>query len=285
MEFVKPEEKQIKIDGLGINYKQIGDGNIPIILLHGWGVSSDKYIETARQFMISASGGPAAGGQFSIIMPDLPGFGKSDNPPKAWGVGDYAEWLKNYAMAINLSSFVLTGHSFGGRVAIKFAAKYPEKLKTLILTGAAGIKHPPTLKTKLFFILAKIGKVIFSLPILNYLQNSAQKLLYKAAQEKDYYQTEGVMKETFKKIIDEDLAPCLEKISAHGGSASGGKTPTLLVWGAKDKSTPLEDGKLINKKINGSILKIIGSADHRLPYQYPQEFAKIVFEFIKNTNA
>ncbi|MBU4141716.1 alpha/beta hydrolase, partial [Patescibacteria group bacterium] len=52
MDFVKSliniQEKQIKIDGLNINYKIIGDGNIPIILLHGWGVDSDKYLATAK---------------------------------------------------------------------------------------------------------------------------------------------------------------------------------------------------------------------------------------------
>ena len=41
-------EKQILIDNLSINYKIIGDGNIPIILLHGWGISSDKYLELAK---------------------------------------------------------------------------------------------------------------------------------------------------------------------------------------------------------------------------------------------
>ena len=44
MQSVNPQEKQIKIGGLNINYKEIGNGNIPIVLLHGWGVSSDKYL-------------------------------------------------------------------------------------------------------------------------------------------------------------------------------------------------------------------------------------------------
>lgn len=272
MEFVKPEEKRIKIDGLSINYKQIGDGNIPIILLHGWGVDSDKYTETIKQLFLQTTNYDL---QPVIFVPDLPGFGKSDNPPKAWGVNDYAEWLKNYAMAINLSSFVLIGHSFGGRVAIKFGVQYPEKLKALVLTGAAGIKHPPTLKQKTFYALAKQGKAVFSLPLLNYLQIPAKKLLYKAAQEKDYYQAQGVMKETLKKVIAEDLTPCLEKT----------KTPTLLIWGAKDKSTPLSDGRIMHFKIQNSKLKILSDANHSLPYQKPEEFAKIVFEFIKNTDA
>ncbi|MBU4368853.1 alpha/beta hydrolase [Patescibacteria group bacterium] len=300
MNYVKFEEKQILIDGLKINYKQIGDGNIPIILLHGWGVSSDKYTETAKELLRFT----IYDLRFTIFIPDLPGFGKSDNPPEAWEVNDYVEFIKEFQVQLgsrasksNLEAelpskkIILIGHSFGGRIAIKFAAKYPEKLKALILTGAAGIKHPPTIKQKLFFALAKGGKVIFSLPLINYFKKPAQKLLYKIIREKDYYEAHGVMKETFKKIIAEDLAPFLEKISAFGaapaggqGSAAGGKTPTLLVWGGKDKSTPLSDGKFMHFKIQNSKFKIIFNANHSLPYQYPEKFANIVMEFIKKTD-
>lgn len=279
-------EKQIKIDGLNINYKIIGNGNMPIILLHGWGVDSDKYIETLKQLSVQSS-------EFSVYAPDLPGFGKSDNPPEAWGVSEYTELIKKFMNELGLKDLILIGHSFGGRIAIKFAAKYPQGLKALVLTGAAGIKHSLTLKQKIFYILAKIGKAVFSLPIINMLQKPAQKLLYKAAQEKDYYQAQGIMRETFKKVINEDLTPYLEKISASSGSpprlgeagALSGKIPTLLIWGAKDNSTPLSDGRLIDLKIKSaggrSELKIIDEANHSLPYQIPEKFAKIIAEFIK----
>lgn len=261
------EDKRIKINGLSINYKIIGSGNIPIILLHGWGISSDKYIETIKQLA-------ALNSSFAIFAPDLPGFGRSENPPAVWGVDDYSEWLKNYSAAINVNDFILIGHSFGGRVAIKFAAKYPEKLKALILTGAAGIKHSLTMMQRLFYLAAKAGKMIFDLPLLDRLEGMAKKLLYKAVRERDYYEALGIMKEVFKKVTAEDLTPYLKVI----------KIPTLIIWGKNDRSTPLKDGELMHAKIQNSKLEILDDADHRAPYQKPEKFAKIIEDFVNSAS-
>lgn len=266
MTFVNIQEKQILVDNVNINYKIIGDGNIPIILLHGWGVDSDKYISTAKYLSQMANR------KWQIVIPDLPGFGKSDNPQSDWGVDEYTEFVEKFLQCINSkgSPWIIIGHSFGGRIAIKFAAKYSEKINTLILTGAAGIKHKPNLKQKIFYLFAKIGKIIFSLPLMKRLEKSAQKLLYRAACENDYYSAKGVMKDSFKKVIHEDLIDCLEEI----------KTPTLLVWGRNDHSTPLEDAYIMKEKIVNSQLEIIDGANHSLPYQFPEKFAKIIIKFI-----
>lgn len=297
------QEKQIFIDNLKINYKQIGNGDIPIILLHGWGLDSNKYLATAK-YLFEVESEKLKVKSYRICLLDLPGFGKSDNPPAVWGVDEYAELVRKFIMlslreaerrsnpefiapsaglprpalaglAMTEKKVILIGHSFGGQITIKFAAKYPEKLKALILTGAAGIRHQPAMKQKIFYYLAKTGKIIFSLPIINRLENSAQKLLYRAAREKDYYEAQGVMREIFKKVIKEDLTSYLEKI----------KTPTLLVWGRNDRSTPLKDGELMHFKIQSAggrtKLEIISEANHSLPYQFPEKFAKIAGEFIK----
>jgi pimeloyl-ACP methyl ester carboxylesterase len=305
------QEKQININGLNINYKQIGNGDVLIILLHGWGVSSDKYSALAEylsQFSIFNF-------QFSIFIPDLPGFGKSEEPKEDWIMDDYVEFadrfiekasrksgfelVKNLLKKFNPKNLtsqllieqtpqpplsggrdnkkiILIGHSFGGRIAIKYAVKYPEKIDKLILTGAAGIKHKLNVKQKVFYILAKAGKKVFSilqeakLPIGS-LASNGQEFLYKLAREKDYYQASPRMKEIMKNVLAEDLTPVLEKI----------KTSTLLAWGANDNSTPLSDGKVMNEKIKNSELIVIDGANHSLPYQRSEEFAKVVSVFIK----
>ncbi len=309
------QQKQININGLNINYKQIGNGGIPIVLLHGWGVDSGKYLETANQLFLQTTNYKL---QTKILIPDLPGFGKSEEPKEDWKLDNYVEFvdkfiekasrksgfelvknlLKSFKQegSINLThpeplsrgespqwsqrnkKIILIGHSFGGRVAIKYAAKYPKKIDKLILTGAAGIKHKLNTKQKIFYILAKAGKKMLR---FGRLASYSQKILYKLAREKDYYKASPRMKEIMKNILAEDLTPYLGKISARGGSATGEKTPTLLVWGREDKTTPLSDGKIMNEKIENSELVIFDNANHSLPYQKPEEFAKVVMEFIK----
>ncbi|MBW6440920.1 alpha/beta hydrolase [Patescibacteria group bacterium] len=290
------QEKQINIDSLNINYKEFGDGEILIFLLHGWGVDSDKYMKSAKMLLERNS-------DLKIIIPDLPGFGKSDEPGENWDLDDYVEFtdkfikgatqargfelVKNILKNIDLNrglapvttgakplrKFILIGHSFGGRIAIKYAMKYPEKIEKLILTGAAGIKHQPSKKQRIFFILAKIGKTIFSLPVINKFQKYAEKFLYKIVQEKDYQKASLRMKGIMKNVLAEDLTPILGKI----------KKPILLVWGKLDNSTPLSDGMIMHKKIENSKLIVIEDANHSLPYQKSEEFVKIIEEFIKKT--
>ena len=168
---------------------------------------------------------------------------------------------------------ILIGHSFGGMIAIKYAVKYPEKIDKLILTGAAGIKHKLTVKQKILFVLVKAGKTLFSLPVINNFKKPVFKLFSKIARsrKKDYYSASPRMKEIMKNILAEDLTSCLDKI----------KSPTLLVWGREDKTTPLADGEIMKEKIKDSKLIIIDNANHSLPYQKAEEFAKIVEEFIK----
>lgn len=265
-------------------------------------MSSDKYLELVKILNIKYL-------IFNIFVVDLPGFGKSDEPRDNWDVDDYVEFVdefikkvvnrrggfelvknilkEKFAQTQNGSTtlrglwnqrsqqqkIILIGHSFGGMIAVKYTIKYPGKIDKLILTGAAGIKHKLTAKQKIFFILAKIGKTIFSLPIINFLRNPIYKLFSKIARKrkKDYYSASPRMKEIMKNIIAEDLTSYLDKI----------KIPTLLVWGREDRTTPLSDGEIMNEKIVNSKLRIIDNANHSLPYQKAEEFVEIVEEFIK----
>ena len=310
----KISEKQIQINGLNINYKTIGDGEIPIVLLHGWGVSSDKYLELVQWFhnirrrhsrMSPSDVMEPTISKFKILVPDFPGFGKSDEPKENWDLDDYVEFVdkfietvtrgqKGFELIKNILAkmqegftalrgqwsqrdqqkrIILIGHSFGGGIAIKYATKYPEKIDKLILTGARGIKRKLTAKQRVLFIIAKTGKLFFSLPIINNFQKPVHKLFSKIAwkRKKDYYNASPRMKEIMKNILAEDLTGYLDEI----------KTPTLLVWGKEDKTTPLADGEVMNEKIENSELKVIDDANHSLPYQKAGEIAEIAGEFIK----
>ena len=249
------EEKTILINNSKINYKIAGSGPA-ILVLHGWGGSSSSWDKVQK---ILASKG------YTVICPDLPGFGESDIPREAWDVSDYMDLVVKFVKSQELESFFVLGHSFGGRVAIKLAVRHPEKIKALILCGSAGIKPKLSLKTKIILKLTKIGKKIFS-P-----KSWIKKVFYFFLRNKDYVKAKGTMKETMKKVLAEDLLPYLSEI----------RTRTLIVWGEKDKMVPVEKAHIFKEKIAGSILEILPQAGHSPHLKSPEKLSEIIFNFFK----
>lgn len=240
---------------------------LPIIVLHGWGSSSAAW-EVTKQLLQKAG--------YRVFIPDLPGFGKEPPPEKPWAVDHYVDFVLKFAKLAKFDKFVLIGHSFGGRIAIKLAAQYPGKVEKLILTGAAGIRFTTLrekIKVETFAFIAKLGGLAFYVFPFTFFKPLAKKFLYWWSGAKDYYHMENhALKETFKKVIYEDLTPYLEEI----------KIPTLLIWGEKDFMIPLPYAYLMHRKIKNSKLEIIKEANHVIPYAQPEIFVKKVTEFLGN---
>lgn len=234
-----------------------------IIILHGWASSAEKW-QVVKQG-IKEQG-------IRVIVPDLPGFKKETELSQSWNLDDYVDWLANFfskACPEPAEGFLL-GHSFGGRIAIKFAAKYPEKLKGLILVSSAGIKHKRTPYIRAILDMAKIGRQCRFAPFFPFLR----KIFYKyILRRTDYINAEKMpfLKETFKNIIREDLTQSLSQI----------KTPTLIIWGEKDKITPLSDAYLMNKEIPNSKLEILKNMGHAPHSENPKNLAQKITNFIE----
>lgn len=89
---------------------------------------------------------------------DFYGFGKTPHPDYPLTVKDYADGVLELMDKLNIEKATLVGHSFGGRVAIYIAAKYPEKVEKLVLVDSAGIKPRRGIKYRLKILLHKILK-------------------------------------------------------------------------------------------------------------------------------
>jgi pimeloyl-ACP methyl ester carboxylesterase len=225
-----------------------------IVLLHGWGASIEKLRLLASQLEKK---------NWQVFIPKLPGF--DILPPKnAWGVGEYADHVLNEAHKVyGKDEFFVFGHSFGGRVAIK--------LLGVILCSTAGVSRGYSLKRVVFYILAKVGKIFLLIPPL---AKFWRKLLYMLAREHDYEKTQGVMKDTFKKIVSENLRPAISNI----------RLPVLVLWGKKDQATPIKDAYYIRKTLSSSKLVVFENEGHRLPYNEPKKVAEEINKWAKNLN-
>jgi len=254
-------EEKILIDGLKINYKIAGQGPA-ILILHGWGGSSDSWISV--QEILAKEG-------FKIIVPDFPGFGKSETPFEPWGVREYSNFVLNLTKILELQKFFLLGHSFGGRVAIKFSVLYPEKIKSLILCNSAGIKQKWGFREKFIFRLSKLGNAIFTFPPLKRFKNKFRNLFYIFLRHKDYAKADGTMRQTIKKVLTEDLFKDLPQI----------KTRTLIIWGESDKLVPVKYAHIFKEKIESSKLEILPKIGHSPHLEVPEKLAKIIIQFLR----
>lgn len=233
----------------------------PILILHGWGHGNQSWQKVKE--LLEQKG-------YKVFVPDMPGFGQAPAPKDPWNVQNYMDWVLGFAQQNKLEKFFLLGHSFGGRVAIKLAAFHPEKIEKLLLEDSAGTAREKNLsfRQKLVSKFQWLGKIFSKLPFY-YL---FRKIAYRLAGVRDYYLIQNpVMKETFKKVINEDLTFHLADI----------KTPTLIIWGEKDKVVPLNVAYFLKENIEDSQLKIFPNIGHRPHYDCPEQLAEEIIKFIQ----
>lgn len=231
-----------------------------LVILPGWGGSS----ETWKEFIDLAQD------DFFVVCIDLPCFGTEPCPRDVWGVEEYAAYVRQKIDGLGLDRVILLGHSFGGQVAAQFAAAYSERVDRLILSGAAVIRPKKYIRRAVFYLLAKCGKLLFALPVMNRFGARAKKILYRSADSPDYTETTGVKRDIYKKIIRQDLSHLLPKIAIR----------TLLIWGTHDSYVPIRHAKRIAAAMPNATLHSIAHAKHRLHLEYKDQLFYHIRTFI-----
>lgn len=128
--------KMIKVDGkYNVWTKKIGDGKIKVLLLHGGPGFSHDYMECFEDFL------PKEGIEFYYY--DQLGCGNSDMPADTglWNLPRYVEEVEQVRKGLDLDSFYLFGHSWGGMLAMEYLDKYQQHVKGAVLSNmTAGIQ-------------------------------------------------------------------------------------------------------------------------------------------------
>ena len=254
----------ITINGVRIHAEQAGAGGKPVLLLHGWGCSIRHFEpvmkDLSRDRLVTAI--------------DFPAHGESEEPPVPWGVADFTDMTAALMDRLRICPADLIAHSFGARVAIDLAARYPEHVSRMVLTGAAGIRKPQTPEQKKKSEAYQKKKALISrLGALPGLRGPMEKLLEAERQKHgspDYLALSPMMRQTFVKIVNEDLSDRLAKIGA----------PTLLVFGEKDTETPLWMGQKMEKEIPDAGLVVFENGDHFAYLREWPRFLTIVRSFL-----
>lgn len=244
------------INGINTAYIEAGNGN-DVILLHGWGQNKEMMQMIFDHLK----------DRFHVYALDFPGFGESDEPSVAWGVEDYELFLEDFIHENGIQKPILIGHSFGCRVAIRYAAKNQDNVKKMCLTGAAGIRPKHGLDWQIRTKAYKAGK--WFLKVTG--QNEKLEQMQKNAGSEDYRNAKGIMKPTFVKVVNDDVSPILKDV----------KCSVLLVWGENDTAAPLWMGKQMEKEMADAGLAVFEGDDHWAYWHQAARFNAVLDIFLK----
>lgn len=200
--------------------------------MHGWGRSGHDFSEVVEGL--------------DALSIHLPGFGVTPEPTEAWGSDRYADEVADALSG--MPPVVLLGHSFGGRVAVRLAAKHPELVRGIVLTGVPLLRLTPPPQPSLTYrtvrFLAKIG-------LISKAQLEAQKQRRGSA---DYRAASGVMRDILVKVIGEDYRDDLAKITV----------PVRMVWGEHDTAAPTDAGQAASTLVPSATFRSVPGAEHLL---------------------
>jgi pimeloyl-ACP methyl ester carboxylesterase len=242
---LKLTAQRVAVRGREIPYWTIGSGP-PLVLLHGLGGSS-------RCWRL-ALGGLAT--THCLFLVDWPGFGSLRQLHREFALEEAWTWLADWLDAVALPRVHVVGHSMGGYIAARFAARYPHAVERLVLVAPAGI---PTGRSLLRHVLA--------LP-RNSRQHRLRSLRLVAS---DVLRTRpGLAFRIARDLLAADVRPALGAILA----------PTLVAWGAKDLTLSPTGGDVFRRIVRDCQLILLADTGHLPMVDQPREFSAVVAAFL-----
>jgi len=276
-EYANEESEFIRIDGMQVHYRDEGIG-FPIVLLHGTAASLHTWDAWTEQLIKN----------YRVIRLDLPAFGLTGpNKSADYSIESYTRFLVQFLEKIKVDKFHLAGNSLGGNIAWNYAAEHPEKVAKLILIDASGL---PTNKPQpAIFKMAKT-------PILNslFLYLTPQFIIRKNIEQVygnklkvtdsliTRYHKMSLRTGNRKAFIDRAKIDFNLNKKSNLAKLKSVKSPTLLIWGAKDTWIPLENGKRMDSLLPNSKLVILKNSGHVPMEENPEESLVFLNIFLNN---
>lgn len=218
-----------------------------MVFLHGYLSSKEAFAGQVEYFSRF----------YRVTAFDFLGFGGSRCLTNAFSVFDYAAWMQEVFTLLRIQKPHVIAHSFGCRVAVKAAGADNGAFDKIILTGPAGV-----ILKRGFSYHAKVRTYRF-------VKKFAPKFAERKFGSEEYKTLSPVMKESYKKIVNEDLRADAARIG----------NPVLIVEGTGDKTTPLSEAKAYIDSLPNGRLKLM-QGGHFAFAEHPLIFNLIAEEFL-----
>lgn len=231
----------IKIDDVNLSY-DIGGNGKTIVLLHGW-ASSKEVWNNVYNYLLE---------NYQVIKIDLLGFGNT-KIEKEYYIDDVVIILHKFLEFLNIENPIVIGHSYGGRIAIRYASLY--NIDRLILVSTPFLVRKPKFKEKAYKFFKRMH--------INLKMGS-----------RDYKNASPILRNMLVNAIKTDLKDSAVKLNC----------PTLLIWGENDKTVEYNDILALNKCVKDSGIVVIKNAGHFPFLDEFMYFVRVISYFLECDN-
>lgn len=263
----------VEVNDISISYNDVGEGNIPIIFLHGF--PFDKSMWKGQLDSLKSSN--------RVIAIDIRGFGKSKDEKTPLSIELFCDDLLSFMNKLDINKAILCGLSMGGYICLNALKIFPERFEALILCDTQCIADTPEGKENRYKTIQQIN--------LNGAAEFNEKFI-KNVFHPDSLTTKTETVENLRNSVFANsntiIANGLIALAEHSETCSILNTitiPTLIMCGREDKVTPLAQSEFMHKNIKKSVLKIIENAGHVSNLEHPKEFNKNLVDFLSSLNS
>jgi pimeloyl-ACP methyl ester carboxylesterase len=270
------------VDSTRIHCAELGETvdaagpSFPLLLLHGL---NDSHLTWKRV-------APTLAADRLVLMPDLPGHGRSARPNASyeleWHAHLIAEWLK----ITGLQRIDVLGHSYGGGVAQMLLLECPERIRRLVLVSSGGLGRDVGLALRLASLPMAVER--FGQP---WMAHGTRLALRGLRDEADITELVALNSEqgtarafarTVRDVIDWRGQRRLFLQRAH---EVPDLPPILVCWGDRDRLIPFAQGKAFAEHVQGVVFKAFPGAGHYLHHEQPAQLVETVRAFLNDPAA
>ncbi len=228
-------------------------GGTPLVFVHGLGVST-RYMEPTMARLAT---------RYAVSALDLPGFGRSESPPRPFTLAEHAQMLAHWLDARGIGPAVLVGNSYGCQVIVECVARASDRAIGLVLNAPTmdpAHRNPFTMIARVIADAPREPWRLAALVTGDYLRAGPRRLL-------------ATLTGAIADRIEEKLP--------------GIAQPTLVVCGARDPVVTVrwasECARLVGIErpdAAGGTMQCVATAAHALPFNDPATFAAILVNFV-----
>ena len=275
---LRPPDQYVTVDGIQTRFWLQGDQGTEVVLIHGISGSADDWINNigvlARHHRVYAM--------------DLVGFGRCDMGGHDISLDGMTGFIRRFIQTQSIEAADIVGHSLGGRLAIRFAAEFPEMTRHLVLAASSGLGRGVPLSLRLTSIphvgellwrpsrssvgLGLRGIVYDRAVITRDMVDASYQCAARPGSGKSFLSVlrTGVnwrgQRESFVRSTRDDLA----RISA----------PTLVIWGKQDHVLPPAHARVVADIVPNARLVSFDRCGHLLQLERADEFNSVVLRFL-----